>query len=91
MSHWTQKCTHPEGHHVDNQGACHSCGADQVPDAVIVVFDEDDGFSGVFSTYENAIEFIKRHKSRKWAMLEVSLDEGPISLGELLKQQLAED
>ena len=91
MSHWTRKCKHPEGHHIDNQGSCHSCGAEQVPDAIVIVFDKDDGFTGAFSTYENAIEFIRRRSTQKWAMLEVALDTGPVSLGELLKQQLAED
>jgi molybdopterin synthase catalytic subunit len=91
MTHWTQKCTRPEGHHVDNQGACHSCGAEQVPDSIVVVMDVDHDFEAAFSTYENAIEYLKHRKGRMWALLEVALDEGPVSLGEMLKQQLAED
>ena len=61
--HWTQKCTHPTGHHIDNQGLCHSCGAGQVPDRIVLVNDIDDDFEAAFSTLENAFQYVRDHHS----------------------------
>jgi hypothetical protein len=88
--HWSKKdCLGRDGHVVDNQGSCHCCGADQVPDRLWGVYTFENTLIHVFSTIERATDFLlySGHDAQI-RVIPVDEWEHKLSLGDMLKEQL---